>query len=913
MASQNSQPHFQDFLPVMAHKLGGDGLIGELCKGFDLLVDGDKGVITFDSLKRNSALLGLQDLGDEDLRCMIKEGDFDGDGALNQMEFCVLMFRLSPELMEESYMCLDEALQQDDFFQKLHQLLLSIFTLQLGCKELYKYKSMISLPSVFFVSNLLFFFFQVSVAIDSITKSRTLTDGRTLVSKEGTFELGFFSLGSSKNRYLGIWYENIPDRTVVWVANRRNPIIDLSGIVMINSIGNLVLLNRSKMIVWSTSSSKHTQNPVWQLLDSGNLVLRDGEEGNSESYLWQSFDYPSDTLLPGMKVGWDSKSGINRRLSSWKNADDPSPGDLAWGVELHSYPDAYMWKGSKRLYRTGHWNGLRPSGTPDLKPNPIFDFEVVNNDHGAFYVYTLKNKSVMSRLVLNQTKYSFERYTWIGPERRWNLYESVPVDHCDTYGLCGAYGNCIISESPVCQCLRGFKPKSAWVWSQGCVRNKALSCRGKAKDGFVKFVGLKLPDTTHAWLNRSMSLKECRIKCLNKCSCTAYTNPDIRGGGSGCAMWFGDLLDIRQIPESAQYLYIRMAASESEERGIVCHKNEGQDEKMELPLFDLSTITRATNKFSVDNKLGEGGFGPVYKGTLPDGQQIAVKRLSRSSTQGLIEFKNEVLLIAKLQHRNLVRLLGCCIQGGEKMLVYEYMVNKSLDFFIFDQTRRKLLDWSKRFQIIRGIARGLLYLHQDSRLRIIHRDLKASNVLLDSDMNPKISDFGMAKTFGGDQTEGNTNRVVGTYGYMAPEYAFDGLFSIKSDVFSFGILLLEIVSGKRNRGLSNRDRQNLVGDAWRLWKNNRPLEVMDTLVEDSHSFSEVLRCIHVSFLCVQQRPEDRPSMSSVVLMLGSESSLPPPKEPGFFTEEELHQSPSCSSKHGSSTTNEMSIAVVETR
>ncbi|GMY37138.1 G-type lectin S-receptor-like serine/threonine-protein kinase RKS1 [Fagus crenata] len=184
--------------------------------------------------------------------------------------------------------------------------------------------------------------------------------------------------------------------------------------------------------------------------------------------------------------------------------------------------------------------------------------------------------------------------------------------------------------------------------------------------------------------------------------------------------------------------------------------------KPDLPVFEISTILAATYNFSPDKKLGQGGFGPVYKGQLVNGQEIAIKTLSRSSKQGTQEFMNEVMLIAKLQHRNLVRLFGCCIQKEEKMLVYEYMPNKSLDFFIFDEIRRQLLDWKKRFEIISGIARGVLYLHQDSRLKIIHRDLKASNVLLDAAMNPKISDFGLARMFGDDQIEANTNRVVGT-------------------------------------------------------------------------------------------------------------------------------------------------------
>ncbi|ONI12983.1 hypothetical protein PRUPE_4G195600 [Prunus persica] len=339
------------------------------------------------------------------------------------------------------------------------------------------------------------------------------------------------------------------------------------------------------------------------------------------------------------------------------------------------------------------------------------------------------------------------------------------------------------------------------------------------------------------------------------------------------------------------------------------------EEDLELPLFDLPTVASATDNFSSNNKLGEGGFGPVYRGTLLDGQEIAVKRLSRSSGQGLNEFKNEVILIAKLQHRNLVKLLGFCVQGEEKMLIYEYMPNRSLDSFIFDSVRGELLlDWPKRFHIICGVARGLLYLHQDSRLRIIHRDLKASNVLLDNEMNPKISDFGLARTLiGGDQSGGNTNRVVGTYGYMAPEYAIDGLFSVKSDVFSFGILVLEVISGRKNKGFYHPNHShNLIGHAWRMWIQGRPLELIDTCLESSCTLSEVLRCVHISLLCVQHHPEDRPSMASVVIMLGSEIALAQPKQPGFFIEKESHEVGSSSGNQKSST-NEISITLLEGR
>ncbi|XP_065877418.1 cysteine-rich receptor-like protein kinase 10 [Euphorbia lathyris] len=309
--------------------------------------------------------------------------------------------------------------------------------------------------------------------------------------------------------------------------------------------------------------------------------------------------------------------------------------------------------------------------------------------------------------------------------------------------------------------------------------------------------------------------------------------------------------------------------------------NEMALNSKDCPAFSFVTIYEATKHFSYDSKLGKGGFGSVYKGTLPDGKEIAVKRLSRTSGQGLQEFMTEVTLIARLQHRNLVRLLGCCLEKTEKLLIYEYMPNKSLDVFLFDSNMGILLDWKKRFNIINGVARGLLYLHEDSRLRVIHRDLKASNVLLDYEMNPKISDFGMARIFGGNDIN-NTNRVVGTYGYMSPEYAMEGLFSVKSDVFSFGVLVLEIISGKRNnRFYVSKEGESLLTFAWKLWSEGQGLELVDTSLVQSSVAAEVLKCIHIGLLCVQDDPIERPTMSSVVVMLGSDISLPVPKHCAF--------------------------------
>ncbi|KAG2245153.1 hypothetical protein Bca52824_093003 [Brassica carinata] len=299
--------------------------------------------------------------------------------------------------------------------------------------------------------------------------------------------------------------------------------------------------------------------------------------------------------------------------------------------------------------------------------------------------------------------------------------------------------------------------------------------------------------------------------------------------------------------------------------------------------LDYRTIQAATDDYSENNKIGRGGFGEVYKGTFLNGTEVAVKRLSKSSGQGETEFKNEVVVVAKLQHRNLVRLMGFSLQREERILVYEYVPNKSLDYFLFDPTKKGQLCWTRRYKIIEGIARGMLYLHQDSRLTIIHRDLKASNILLDAEMNPKIADFGMARIFGMDQTQENTNRIVGTYGYMSPEYAMHGQFSMKSDVYSFGVLVLEIITGRKNNSFYERDgAHNLVTYAWRLWTNKTELELVDPVIVDKCQKSEVVRCIHVGLLCVQEDPVERPTFSTILLMLTSNNvTLPVPQQPGF--------------------------------
>ncbi|XP_031266315.1 uncharacterized protein LOC116124717 [Pistacia vera] len=302
-----------------------------------------------------------------------------------------------------------------------------------------------------------------------------------------------------------------------------------------------------------------------------------------------------------------------------------------------------------------------------------------------------------------------------------------------------------------------------------------------------------------------------------------------------------------------------------------------------LITYNFHDIEVATDRFSFENKLGQGGYGPVYKALLPNGQEVAVKKLSKTSTQGYEEFRNEVMLTAKLQHVNLVRLLGFCTDREEQMLIYKYMPNKSLDYYLFDPIRRYTLDWRKRVHIIEGITQGLLYLQEYSRLTIIHRDLKASNVLLDEEMRPKISDFGMARIFAKDELEANTGRVVGTYGYVPPEYVKRGIYSTKSDVYSFGVLVLQIISGNRVSFLYGAEENlSLLDYAYELWKENKGMEFMDPSLDDTDSSCKLLKCLQIALLCVQENPNDRPSMLGVFSMLKHEiSEIMSPKKPAF--------------------------------
>ncbi|XP_008230137.1 PREDICTED: G-type lectin S-receptor-like serine/threonine-protein kinase At4g27290 isoform X1 [Prunus mume] len=706
----------------------------------------------------------------------------------------------------------------------------------------------------------------------------------------------------------------------------------------------------TRKVVWSSNTSvpaSAKNGTTGVLVDNGDLQLRFGEDTLWQSFDNPSDTFLANMKLSfnkrtGKRRAITSWAALDDpQPGKFTSGIDPKvPGQLVIWKENAIYwrSDLYVGKETNTDF------GVDGDHAPSL--NGTAYFLTYNSDTEEVYVtYGVSDNSVKLRVILNPNG-QIELLLWLDLSKKWFSWWKKPVDTCDFYNRCGPYGACNDKNetlSSPCKCLTGFRPKFQEQWDKGnwvggCVREKALMCK---EDGFSKFSKLKLPD--HAVLLENMSMSACASKCFQNCSCTAYAYPNVTAGSiRKCLTWFGDLMDILDdqpvdSPSVQNYghdVYIRVHGSQL---GLKSHSHnvlkkspvigiasatgvlitlvlgyffwkkhlgmEGSTEgsmsetiskaraeaaknDAELPLFSLKRVLAATNNFSVANKLGEGGFGPVYKGVLLENQEVAIKRLSKKSAQGHQEFMNELKLIAKLQHTNLVRLLGCCIEEEELILIYEFMPNRSLDKLLFAPSNNTELDWGRRFRIIEGIAQGLLYIHKYSRLKIIHRDLKASNVLLDGAMNPKISDFGMAKIFEINQTEANTNRVVGTYGYMSPEYARYGHFSEKLDVFSFGVLLLEIVSGKRNAAFYRFEHSpTLAGWAWELWKEGRGMEVIDASVRETCPPDEALKCIHVGFLCVQEAPADRPTMSSVIRMLQANeaTSLPPSKEPAFST------------------------------
>ncbi|KAK4368481.1 hypothetical protein RND71_012273 [Anisodus tanguticus] len=596
---------------------------------------------------------------------------------------------------------------------------------------------------------------------ESIKVGKSITGNQKLVSTGGSFALGFFTPANSTFTYLGIWYNTIPEQTVIWIANRESPIPQNSTAVFtIGDDWNLVIFYEKDKLIWSSNVSSTTKlasnSTVGALLDNGNLVLIHGES----NILWQSFEHPTDTFMPEMKLGYNRKTGKQIMINSWTSNEDPRPGNFSFGIDPEGRPQFYILKQNSIYYRFDDANEYSGGNLLGI----AWYLSIVSGNDGVSVTYGYTKGLITLRVVLNPSGY-LQILVWIQYAHKWKVERQAPQALCELYAQCGPFGSCRVRSSGLCKCLAGFEPRFStdWEngkWNGGCVRKVALGCDGR--DKFLKHENMKLPD--HAIFFEHMSIKECETQCIRNCSCSAYAYSN-----STCLIWFGDLLDLSHNYTYGRVLNVRVRGSNpsiftsvlinsnnndslrlwSRKLNLftfclldaVTHGGSGNSahrhkifiaiivsaisailvlisifafmfnrkhlrrqgwkngtkalirslsslysiEKSDMKLlrYNLQKIREATNNFHGENKLGEGGFGPVFKGFLAEFGDVAIKRLCRRSSQGLEEFMNELNLIAKLQHKNLVSLLGCCVEGEEKILIYEYMPNCSLDKFLF--------------------------------------------------------------------------------------------------------------------------------------------------------------------------------------------------------------------------------------
>lgn len=422
-------------------------------------------------------------------------------------------------------------------------------------------------PAVLHISLLLVTFvgsFFTVAAIDNSTIP-IIKDGDRLVSSNKNFALGFFSFNNSTTRrYVGIWYNTIPQLTLVWVANRNQPLIDTSGTLALDRHGNLLVFSDTQTIsLWSTNATLPSNDVSVQLWNTGNLAL---VERQSRKVIWQSFDYPSDVLIPYMKLGVNRRTGFSWFLTSWKAQDDPGIGNFSCRINPTGYPQLVLYQGDVPWWRGGPWTGRRWAGVPEMTRSFIINTSYIDNAEEVSITNGVTVDTVLMRMTLDESG-SLHRSTWNEQDQKWNEFWSAPTEWCDKYNRCGPNSNCdpYNTEQFQCKCLPGFEPRSNHNWflrdpSGGCVRKRPNATCGSG-EGFVKVERVKVPDSSTARADKSMSLEACEQACMKDCKCTAYTSAN-ETTGFGCVTWYGELLDTRTYANVGQDLYVRVDAVE---------------------------------------------------------------------------------------------------------------------------------------------------------------------------------------------------------------------------------------------------------------------------------------------------------------------------------------------------------------
>ncbi|KQJ87839.2 hypothetical protein BRADI_4g13820v3 [Brachypodium distachyon] len=661
--------------------------------------------------------------------------------------------------------------------------------------------------------------------VDTILPGQALAVNDKLISRNGRYVLGFFEISTKSTEntassgYLGIWFNTVPKFTSEWVANRDSPIHNTTSLELtISKDCNLVIFNRStKSVVWSTQANIiRTNSTIAMLMSSGNIILRD--YSNSSKVFWQSFDHPTDTLLPGPKIGWDKVTGLKRRLVSWKSSMNPATG--VYRFELDP-------SGVNQIVSSGVWNGKyfsspeNPGYTGPISSNLSY-VTLVNNDQEKYFaIINIVDEHVVVRLVIEASGQAKE-FIWFEGSQDWSMAYAQPKAQCDVYAVCGPFAICNDDVLPHCSCLEGFTITSPEDWelddhTGGRLRNNHLGCISNKSttpmtDTFYSMPCVQLPQNAQ------------EVEAANK----------------RCAIWHNGLLNLRQLQCSS-------TTNSNGETIYICVSGK-----------DVQSLENNRRQIVIGVVIG------FLKGSI----SIAVKRLDHAF-QGEKQFRAEVSSIGAVQHINLVKLVGFCCEGSKRLLVYEHMSNSSLDIHLF-RNNSMVLNWDVRYQIALGVARGLAYLHESCRHNIIHCDIKPENILLDGLFVPKIADFGMAKIFGRDFSRVLTT-MRGTFGYLAREWITGIAITPKVDVYSYGMVLLEIISGKRNSQTPCSSGEDCdiyfpVHVAHKLVEGDVG-SLADQMLHGDVNLDEVERACKIACWCIQDDEFDRPTMGEVVQIL----------------------------------------------
>ncbi|KAF8379626.1 hypothetical protein HHK36_029067 [Tetracentron sinense] len=783
----------------------------------------------------------------------------------------------------------------------------------------------------------------VSCMASKISLGSTLSarESQVWVSDNGTFAFGFTPWGSHDQFQLAIWYADLPrDPTIVWSANRNLP-VGKDAVLEFDTTGNLALIDQKTTVWTSNTSGAGVETAV--MSDSGSLILYN----TTLNVVWQSFSHPSDTLLPGQPLTvslelTSFKSPPHDGYYTLKLLQQPTSLSLALTFNLpESYTNYSYWSGPEIPNVTGDVIAL-------IDESGSFGIVYGESSDGIVYVYKnngddgglssagnqSEHRSVLRRLTL-ETNGNLRLYRLdnVNGSRQWVPEWAAVSDPCDIAGVC-RNGICNLDESKTktsCTCLPGISQAESDI---GCSENSLLvwNCDRQHENLTSQFKIMTVSQTNYYFSKSSVianysdisTISRCSDVCLSDCECVASIY-GLNEEQPYC--WILRSLEFGGFEDPGATLFMKVGSNGSSTPGGNTRRSGGssRDKILVLPIvlcmtvivgllcfllwysihgrrtlkkalksslmvtgaplnFSYRDLQSATSNFS--QLLGTGGFGNVYKGSIGEGTLVAVKKLERAFPHGEKEFITEVNTIGSMHHMNLVRLCGFCSEGSYRLLVYEFMKNGSLDKWIFPSyhNRDRLLDWRTRFDIAIATAQGIAYFHEHCRNHIIHCDIKPENILLDENFCPKVSDFGLAKLMGREHSNVVT-MIRGTRGYLAPEWVSNRPITVKADVYSFGMLLLEIIGGRRNLDMSlNVHNFFYPGWAFKEMTNGTPIKVADKRLEEVVDEEELVRAMKVAFWCIQDEVWMRPSMGEVVKLLEGSVEINAPPMPQVVLE-----------------------------